>query len=579
MQLIGTRRAWIAIGILLALPALAGPFMFDDYILLASLEDVLPVHGHWWNLYTFVPAGAATREPLMQSGLLPWWSAPDLKVALFRPLSSALLTFDHALFGRNPLGAHVHSLVWWAAVLGAVALLFRRVVPASVATLAMALFAIDDAHFMPIVWWAARNGLVATAPALLGLYTHLRWRQDHLRAGALMAPLGFAVGLTGGESALCVFAYVIAYELIDGAGTTWRQRSKALAPYIPLLVIYGFVRAAAGAGVTDSGAYFDPTSDPLGFAWAAAGRIPALAGNLVWNIPAELWSIGPRMPARLVTLGIVAVVFVSVWLRSALGRLEPNEARAIRWLAAGALLSLIPCAGAIPGERCALPASVGAAAVFAVLVRDGLTRWREAHGIRGRVVAGATLAAIALPNVVLAAPLLVGKIVLLRGLSEQLREVVCAADLDRSRPIRVLVAWSDDPLVSYGWGARWCYCPGKTVPWTFISQSPHAQKLTRVSANALMLEFPDKPAIDAMWEILFRDPTIPMPAGTIIRLEDGLVVTVQQVAQGRPTRVLFEFAQPIEESAYRLVVLQKRRLGGLALKVGESVTFGGSIFE
>jgi hypothetical protein len=142
-QLLGSHRVWIALGIILALPALAAPFFVDDYIHLAFLEDIFPVHRQWWNLYTFVPDDSSQRETMLRYGMTPWWSSPELKLVLVRPLASAVLTLDHFLFGRHAFGWHLHSLLWWAVLLVSVSRLYRRRVPASVATLALAMFAMS----------------------------------------------------------------------------------------------------------------------------------------------------------------------------------------------------------------------------------------------------------------------------------------------------------------------------------------------------------------------------------------------------------------------------------------------------
>ena len=573
LQSISMRRLWIALGIVLALPALASPLSLDDYVHLAFLEDILPVHRQWWNLYTFVPEDSAARETMLRYGMLPWWSSPELKLVFFRPLASALLKLDHVLFGRHVLGWHVHSLLWWAALLGVVARLYRRAVPAAAATLALAMFAIDDAHWAPIVWPAARNGLVATTFALLGLCAHLRWRQDGWRAGAALAPLALALGLASSELALSVFAYVASYELLDGAGAAWPRRLSALLPYVPLFALYALARSMIGAGASGSGVYLDPTVEPLRFAWAAAGRIPALLGNIIWNVPAILWAAGARAQAWLVCLGVLGLIFVAWWLRSALHRLAPEEARAVRWLGAGALVSLIPAAAGLPSEHTLLPASVGAAPVLALLVRDGVRRWRESRGILRRGWAGAMLAAVALPNVVLAAPLLVGKLLYWRQLANHITNVVCACPVVRSNSTRALLAWSDDPFALYGWGAAWLSCPGPMLAWMPLSQSPHPQTLTRVSANALLLEYPDQPALDSQTEALFRDPRAAMQVGTTVKVEGGLTVTVEAVERGRPKRVRFEFARPIEDTDFRVLEWQKNHLGNLTLRIGESAAF------
>src|SRR5262245_41874240 len=105
------RRVWhiLLLGLVLALPALAAPLALDDLFHLAALEGRTPAPLRWWELFTFAPADPARRGLFVAGGVLPWWSAPDLKLAFWRPLSSALVVLDHALFGRRALGWHLHS--------------------------------------------------------------------------------------------------------------------------------------------------------------------------------------------------------------------------------------------------------------------------------------------------------------------------------------------------------------------------------------------------------------------------------------------------------------------------------------
>lgn len=566
----------IALGVALALPALATPFALDDLFHIASLEGAAPVRVGWWELFTFVPGDQADRQTLVESGVIPWWSSPHLRLAFFRPLSSALVTLDHAVFGRSAVAWHLHSLLWWAALLVSVSLLYRRVLPERTALLALALFAIDDSHWTPIAWSAARNALVAMVPGLLGLAAHVSWRERGWRAGVFLGPLGLAVGLAGGEVALGVLAYVVAYELL-GRQPTRRSLASGLLPYVLLLAVYASLRAAAGAGVSGSASYIDPTNDPVEFARVALGRLPALVANAVFNVPADLWSGEVRARPALVVLGVVALTFVTVWLRSAERRLPPDEVRTVRWMAWGALLALVPGAGAMLGERVLLPASLGAAVVFAVLLRDGVRRWREVRGggpVR-RTGAGIMLAALALPNLVLAAPLLVGKIVLWKVIATGPPEQVCQAPLEGPGPIRAVVVWAEEPpLAQFGGAARWFHCRGNVVSWTVLSMSPHAQKLERTSARELTLTALERPMIEAEWEVLFRAPDEPMRPGETVTQQGGLRITVQAVDQGRPTEVLFQFPTAIEESEFRLLVWRAGRLQALAVESGAPVIVG-----
>jgi hypothetical protein len=594
---------WIVVGIVLVLPALTRQFALDDFFHVASLESEGDTGTAFWQLFSFVPEGTAGRATSTRLGILPWWAQPDLKIAFFRPLSSALVAFDHTLFGRHALGWHAHGLLWWAGLLLTVALLFRRELPGKIGVLALALFAIDDAHWMSIVWSAARNGLVATTPALLGLCAHLRWRRHGWAAGSVLAPLGFAAGLAGGEAALGMLAYVVAFELIDGAAAAWPRRLAAMIPLVLVLSVYGMVRAAVGAGVSGSGAYLDPMSDPIAFARAAISRVPVLLGNLVWNVPADLTGVGPRAAAVLAIAGLVAAIFVGLWLRSALRRLPDREAQSIRWLGLGALLSLFPCASAIPGERVVLPASIGAAAVFAALLRDGASRWRQLRGrflLRG--LAGAALAVLALPNLVLAGPSLVGKLFLWKSLEEGARRTACSVPASSAGPMHELLVWSDYPaFAQFGGGARWFYCPEGMASWTILSLSPHAQTLSRPSPSTLVLDFLREPGLDAQWEVLFRDGDHPLRAGDTFGLQEGLRAVVEKAEQGRPRRVRFELGQrPIwkpwegfhtfprsgsaepspaspsrlDQSPFRLLLWRGGQLRPVELPVGQSIAFG-----
>ena len=73
-------------------------FMADDLFQLGALEGVLPGSSLGpLRLYTISDGVPAHVHALQNAGGLPWFFSPDFKMAFFRPLSSALLAFDHAL--------------------------------------------------------------------------------------------------------------------------------------------------------------------------------------------------------------------------------------------------------------------------------------------------------------------------------------------------------------------------------------------------------------------------------------------------------------------------------------------------
>jgi hypothetical protein len=228
------------------------------------------------------------------------------------------------------------------------------------------------------------------------------------------------------------------------------------------------------------------------------------------------------------------------------------------------------------GERVLLPASVGAAAVFAVLVRDGLQRWRRFKGRVGRrTLIAAGLVAVALPNVVLAAPLLVGKTLLWKVLVDRARDTVCAAPLEGAGPARAIAAWAPDPpLAEFGGAIRWYHCRGDMLSWTAMSMSAYPQTLTRTSPTSLTLTALERPLLDGEWEVLFRSPKIPLREGDTVTQDGGLRITVRAVEHGRPRRVVFDFPKPIEENEYRLLVWREGRFDRLVLPIGQSVRLG-----
>ncbi|WNG46642.1 hypothetical protein F0U60_22905 [Archangium minus] len=186
------RMLWLSLlaALVLALPTAWLGFISDDFIHLLILEG-FPAPGTPWDLFRFAGGDPAGLQPLLDEGPYPWWTLPELKLTFWRPLSSALAVMDYNLFGRNAVGWHLHSLVWYLGLVALFGALLRRFLPGVIGALALFLFAIDGAHFMVAGWIANRNALVAAVPALFGLWMHL-WI-----AGEQVRPTLVGVGLLG----------------------------------------------------------------------------------------------------------------------------------------------------------------------------------------------------------------------------------------------------------------------------------------------------------------------------------------------------------------------------------------------
>ena len=129
------------------------------------------------DTFVFFRGDPALAAEVEEQGLLPWWAAPDLKAAFFRPLSVVTHLLDHVLWPDSPWLMHLHSGAWMVGGLLLALLLFRRIQGAGpAATLAFAAFALEDGHGASVAWIANRNALIALVFGLCTLLAHHRWR-------------------------------------------------------------------------------------------------------------------------------------------------------------------------------------------------------------------------------------------------------------------------------------------------------------------------------------------------------------------------------------------------------------------
>ncbi|XXF76273.1 hypothetical protein P2318_24885 [Myxococcaceae bacterium GXIMD 01537] len=551
------RILWLSLlaALVLALPTVWMGFMSDDYVHLLILEG-FPSLGSPFDLFRFAGGDAEGLRRMTQEGPYPWWTLPELKLAFWRPLSSALAVLDHRLFGRNPMGWHLHSLVWALSVVALFGALLRRFLPGAVGALALLVFAIDDAHAMPTLWIANRNAFVAAAPALLGLWMHLEWRENR-RAWALPVSLGgFAVGLMGGESALGLFAYVLAYELLGARGAP-AERLRSLAPVALLGLGYVVSYKLLGYGAFGSGSYVDPVGETGRFLVAAAGRIPTLLGGLLLGVPADLWVLAPGGRPVLVGVGLLGVGLVALLVRAAWPSLTEDERRHCRWLFAGAFLSLLPGAGVFPSNRLLLLPGLGSSVAVAVVLVHARREW--ARGWRPkRLLAGAGV--LALAHLVL--PLLIWPAIVfgvgMQGAQMDASLQVTERELDRARlPEQRVVTLAVPEPIHGMYAPTVLVARGMPKPrsWWPLTLSPEPHIFTRTGPAAFELALTRGRFLVSEFEHIFRGPTHPLPQGTKVALE-GMRVTVLEADAEGPTRLGFEFEVPLEDSS--LVLLHWR---------------------
>ena len=549
---LGSRWApWIviAIGLVLAAPALTADFAADDHlhrVLSRPDPGIAGLHARPLDLFVFANGDAADMTQLRDAGLFPWWVDPELKLSFFRPLSSATHALDHALWSESSTAQLAHNLFWHALALVAVWLVFRRFLAQRwIAVLALALFAFDDARGPVVGWIANRNALVALVLAVPVLLAHDRWRRDGWSHGRYLAPLGFAVALGAGESALAILAYIAAHALWLDRGAL-RQRALALAPYLVVVVIWRVIYAHLGYGVAGSGIYLDPGADPGGFLAEAATRLPfLLLGQLAlpWS---DFASFYPVIGAVAIMLAIALATLAAIALACA--RLCRRSASA-RFFATGMLLAAVPVASTFPADRLLTFTSIGAMGLLAQLVAATL-RDRELVGdgrVR-RLGVTALVLVLVLVHLVLAPPLLVLRSRSMVAVGRVLDRADASIPTDPSRTV-IIATTPSDALVGYipiTRRSRNLPCPTHLY-WLATATTP--VMLERLDERTLRVTPHDGYLRHEIDQMTRSARARRFTVGDRVELT-GLVIEIEALTpDGRPQSVLARFATALEDAS------------------------------
>jgi hypothetical protein len=552
------RILWLSLAaaLVLSLPMFLAGFVTDDYVYLGVLSGRPapgPLPNTSYDLYRYVDGNPDTLQQLVTRGVYPWWTLPELRLAFWRPLSSALAVVDHRLFGMSPTGYQAHSILWYLAAVAVAGLLYRRLLPGLAAGLAVLLFALDDAHAVPVGWISNRNALVSAVPAMLGLWMHLEWRERGRIWALPLSIAGLALGLAGGEGALGFFAYLGCYELLGHKGPL-RQRLLALVPAVLLGLAYVSAYKWLGYGAFGSDFYIDPARQPGPWLANALTRVPALLSGLLLSLPSDLALSGPGFQLALGLAGLLGVVAVGLLVRAAWPDLEEQQRRHLRWLMAGAALSLLPVASTLPSNRLLLTPSLGGAAMVGVALTQ-LWRWRE-QAWRPRVLAMGA-AVLVLLHMGTAPYFWWETAAGFRAVSARGDRIhgILAGELDSGRLAqqRVAVLAAPDPMVGMYTAARW-WMGGGVLPraWWTLSFSPEVHRATRTGPSTLELELERGRFLATRGERLYRYAAAPVAQGTEVDMQGVRVKVLEADAEG-PRRLGVTFDAPLEDPSLVLL--------------------------
>jgi len=310
--------------------------------------------------------GARTKDDikkLTDYGTVPWWTGISNKwrYSNWRPLDSFTHWLDYRLYPDSAAMIHAHSILWFAAVVFLVTMLYRKLMsPVWVAGFAALLYVIDESNLIPVGWIANRNLLISLVFGVLTLLGHHRWRTTNSLAAAILSVFCLLCSLLATEGGIAVFAYLFAYAVFLDRASMLR-RGLTLLPYIFLIVFWRIIYNALGHGIYGPSLAADPCKEPLRYAQLVFERFPILlTGQCGWP-PAEVNLIISDPVKAYVWL--IAVFFTALIVILFLPMLRKNRVSSF-WFV-GMCLSILPICAVPPQSRHLLFVAIGAFGLIA----------------------------------------------------------------------------------------------------------------------------------------------------------------------------------------------------------------------
>lgn len=352
---------------LLLVPTLWTGLMADDYYLAArALKlNILPsANGaSLWNMFTVSDAEQATLQHLIQNGLMPWWTSPDFRFQMWRPLAEFSHWLDFRFWPNVPLLMHAHQLVW---VFSFLALSYRFLIRFSntpnIGMIAFIFFALSANHGQTFAWLASRNTLMAATFGMAAVLLHVTSREKQKPAYRLLAIVTFFAALMSSEYGLCASAWLFAWTVTLDKGNL-AHRLLRLMPYGIVMLVWAWLYQHWNYGVTASEYYIDPIQAPMDYLAALIERVPAIVFNSLLHFPNGL--LGSTETGGLAWFAACIISVMFLFLLKPLFH-QTNT----RFLLIGCSLCMLPIAAGPSGARTLAFVSLGVAPLLATIFQQ-----------------------------------------------------------------------------------------------------------------------------------------------------------------------------------------------------------------
>ncbi len=514
-------------------------------------------------------------DKLKDVGMCPWWTSESWRVANWRPLDSVTHWLDYHLFADSPLPMHMHNILWFAAVIFLLAVLYRQLIaPAWVAALAALLYTLDDSNYFPAMWIANRNLILALFFSILTLLLHHRWRQHDSLAAGLAAPLTLLLSLLSTEAGVATFAYLFAYALIiDRASRA--QRLASLAPALVVIVVWRFIYNALGYGAHGSGFVIDPGREPLRYAQAVLQRAAALLAGQWGPTAAEITSFFCDYAGRWYALAGGAFL---VWIVLVLVPLLRRNRAALYWFT-GMLLCVLPISATLPMNRNLLFVAIGAFGLTAQFIGGLFAKESWVPKSRyWRVPAWILCITLVFTHVVVAAAARARAPRMVSFFFDTVYSTIEVDPADDLTGKTLVVVNAPNPLLFLGMPLLRAYwnepLPERT---RLLAPAFTPLRITRTGEKTLLIEAQIgnilstdksrrdfKPSFAYFYDSfnsLFRPEGLPFRVGEKFELSDMSAQVINVDADGQPTTVRFGFNVSLDDPSLRWLQWNWKRSG------------------
>ncbi len=377
----------LAIVVLVYLPSLFTGFFGDDNwhrlefsgdaARKLDMDENVIVKGAY-DLYAFSGFNRERWMEFRDKGIFPWWSSGDIRINLFRPLSSLILALDYTLWPHSPLLMHVHSLLWFILLTALVSKLFRRIFGnGAIAAVALLVFAADDVN-AGVSWISNRHSVIAMVFGVLGLLFFMSAGRKKLFP--ILSAISLALSLLASEMGVISFVFILLHAFyLDGR--PWRERAVSLIPIISIAFAWFFTRTYLGYGTSGSILYIDPFESPVRFLLDVPLRFFPLLLSATGLPVADMLML--LSPAGSVVAAAISFALLSLFF--ALVRFIFIKNRIAVFFGAATVLSILPLVSGFPRNTILGFPGIGIAGLAAILIRRLVSARKSEFGLARRI--------------------------------------------------------------------------------------------------------------------------------------------------------------------------------------------------